>query len=137
MRRTWNLASVLQIVQGISEKNCHCLYLSIDHVWWVSQMRLKRYIQKCTALSTNTHHGIKDFVKNRMVKNTKTWMNISRENITFLWSKKIINLCLRRYILRSYSFVAHVTFKQKCTPFFPPQTHNLNVSKVLRYLFNK
>ena len=45
-----------------------------------------------------------------MVKNTKAW--ISWEwNITFLWNKKILNLCFRWHILKSYCFVAEVTFK--------------------------
>ena len=59
---------------------------------------------------TNTHHDITDLLNHRMVKNTKAW--ISWEwNITFLWNKKILNLCLRWHILKSYCFVAEVTFK--------------------------
>ena len=44
-----------------------------------------------------------------MVKNTKTWMSWER-NIIFLRNKKILNLCVRWLILRSYHFVAEVTF---------------------------
>ena len=40
------------------------------------------------VLCTNTHHGVTNLVKHRMVKNPKT-LNISRkENITFLSTKK-------------------------------------------------
>ena len=50
------------------------------------------------------------FGKNRrMVKNTKTWLPWEW-NITFLRNKKILNLCLRWHILRSYRFAAEVTF---------------------------
>ena len=45
-----------------------------------------------------------------MVKNTKTWISWER-NIIFLRNKKILNLCLRWHILRSYHFVAEVTLK--------------------------
>ena len=33
LERTWNVASVLQIVQKIPENYCLCLYLSIGQVW--------------------------------------------------------------------------------------------------------
>ena len=60
---------------------------------------------------TNTHHDIIiDLLNHGMFENTKTW--ISWEwYITFLWSKKILNLCLRWHILRNYHFMAEVTFK--------------------------
>ena len=32
------------IFQKISEKYCPCLYLSIDQVWWVTELWFKRYI---------------------------------------------------------------------------------------------
>ena len=44
-----------------------------------------------------------------MVKNTKTWISW-KWNIIFLWNKKILNLCLRWNILRSYCFLVEVTF---------------------------
>ena len=69
----------------------------------------KTYSKMHPVSCTNTHHDVTNLVKHRMVKNTKTW--ISREQkITFLSNKKILNLCLRRHILRIYSFVAEVTF---------------------------
>ena len=61
---------------------------------------------------TNTHHDVTDLVNHGMVKNTKT--SISRErNIIFLRNKKILNLCVRWHILRSYRFVAVVIFNLK------------------------
>ena len=89
------------------------LFTSINcHVWWVNELWLKEIDSKLHPVAcTNTHHDVKDLVNHKMVKNTKTW--ISRErNITFLWNKKIINLCHRLHILRSYHFAAEVTFKQ-------------------------
>ena len=65
---------------------------------------------------TNIHHDVTDLVNHEMAKNTKTW--ISRErNITFLRNKKILKLCLRWHILRSYHYVAEVTFKA-CVCYF-------------------
>ena len=101
----WNLAPLLQIVQKIPENCCYCLYLSTGQVWWLNGLWFKRYIQKMHPIScTNTHHDITDLVSH----------GISWEwNITFLWNKKILNLCIRWHILRSYHFVAEVTFKEK------------------------
>ena len=48
LKRTWNLAPVSQIVQKITENYCACLYLSTGQVWWLHDLWLKRYIQKCT-----------------------------------------------------------------------------------------
>ena len=60
---------------------------------------------------TNTHHGvIIDLVNHGMFKNTNTWLSWEWY-ITFLWNKKILNLCLRWHILRNYHFLAEVTFK--------------------------
>ena len=58
----------------------------------------------------NTHHDVTDMLNHGMVENTKTWISWER-NITFLQNKKILNLCLRWHILRSYCFVVEVTFK--------------------------
>ena len=44
-----------------------------------------------------------------MFKNANTWLSWEWY-ITFLWNKKILNLCLRWHILRNYHFVAEVTF---------------------------
>ena len=60
---------------------------------------------------TNTHHDVIDLVNHEIVKNTKTWISWER-NITVLRNKKILNLSLRWHILRSYRFVAEVTFKE-------------------------
>ena len=48
LKRTWNLVSVSQIVQKITENYCTCWYLSTGQVWWFHDMWFKRYIQKCT-----------------------------------------------------------------------------------------
>ena len=61
----------------------------------------------------NTHHDVTNLVNQGMVKNTKTW--ISRErNITFLQNKKkIITRASNDTFLRSYCFLAEVTFNNK------------------------
>ena len=64
---------------------------------------------------TNTHYDIKDLVNHGMVKNTKTWIS-QEQNLTFWWNKKILNQCFRWHILRSYGFVAEVTFNQAIGP---------------------
>ena len=109
-KRTRNLGPFLQIVQKVPENYVPCLYSSADQVWWINELWFKRYIQKCTVSCANTHHDITDLVYNGKVKTTKTW--ISWEwNIIFLQSKTTLNLCFRWNILRSYHFVAEVTFK--------------------------
>ena len=70
----------------------------------------KIYLKKNLASWTKTHHDVTDLVNHEMVKNAKTWISWER-NITFLEKKKILNLCLRWHILRSYHFLAEVTFK--------------------------
>ena len=109
MKRSWNLAPVLQIVQKIPENYCPCLYLSIDQVWWLNELWFKRYSKMHLVSCTNTHHDITDFVDLGMVKNIKTWISWE-QNITFLRNKKNLNQYLRWHILRSYCFVAGVTF---------------------------
>ena len=111
LKRTWNLAPVLQIVQRISENCCPGLYQSIGQIWWLNQLWFKRYIQKVHLLScANTHHDITDLVNHEMVKNAKNWISWE-QNIAFLQNKKILNMCFRWHVLRSYHFVAEVTFK--------------------------
>ena len=61
------------------------------------------------VLCTNTHHDVTDLVNHERVENTKTWISRDR-NITFPWNTKNVNLCLKKHILRSYHFVAEVTF---------------------------
>ena len=55
---------------------------------------------------TNTHRDVTDLVNHGMVKNTKPWISWER-------NKKILNLCFRWHILRSYRFLVEVTFKVK------------------------
>ena len=76
-------------------------WLSLVTLWVVVQkIYSKMHLVSCTDL---VNHG--------MVKNTKTWISWER-NIIFLRNKKILNLWFRRHILRSYRFVAEVTFKK-------------------------
>ena len=93
------------------KKYCSCLYLSIGIVWWLKVLWFKKDIQKCTISCTHTHDDVTDGSSNHgMAKTTKTWMSWEL-NITFPRNKKILNLCLRWHIFRSYRFVAEVTFK--------------------------
>ena len=70
----------------------------------------KIYSKMHPVSCTNAHHDvIISLVNHGMFKNTKTL--ISWEwHITFLWNKKVLNLCLRWHILRNYHFAAEVTF---------------------------
>ena len=108
-KRTWNLAPVSQIVQKITENYCTCLYLSTGQVWWLHDLWFKRYIQKCTL----SHVLI--LVVTSLIWSIMEWLKIQKleweRNIIFLRNKKILNLCCRWHILRSYRFVAEVTFK--------------------------
>ena len=70
----------------------------------------KIHLKMRPVSSTNTHHDVRNLVNLGVVKNTKPRISWER-NITFLWNKKILNLCLQWHILRSYRFVAEVTFK--------------------------
>ena len=67
---------------------------------------------------TNTHHDVTNLVNCGMVKNTKTWIYWER-NIVFLRNRKILNLCRRWHILRSYRFVVEVTFKSSIFSLWP------------------
>ena len=93
----WKLLSLLISI------NCSILVAS----WFVVQ---KIYSKMHLASCTNTHRDVTNLVNHGMVKNTKTWISWER-NIIFLRNKKIINLCFRWHILRSYRLVAEVTFK--------------------------
>ena len=75
---------------------------------WVEFQKIysKMYLISCTG----THRDVTDFVNLEMVKNIKTW--ISWEwTLTYLRNKKILILCVRWHILRSYHFEGEVTFK--------------------------
>ena len=74
--------------------------------WFVVQ---KIYSKMHLVSCTNTHRDVTDLVNHGMVKNTKTWISWER-NMIFLRNKKILTLCFRWHILRSYRFVAEVTF---------------------------
>ena len=83
------------------------LLVSINWPSLVQKIYSKMFLVSCT----NTHHDVTDSVNRGMVKNTKRWISWE-QNIIFLWNKKILYLCLRWHILRSYCFVAEVTFKK-------------------------
>ena len=57
----------------------------------------------------STYLDVTDLVNHRRVKNRKNWIS-SEQNTTFLQNKKILNLCFKWHILRSYCFVAEITF---------------------------
>ena len=59
---------------------------------------------------TNTYRDVTNLVNHGMAENIKTWISWER-NIIIVRNKKILNLCFRCHILRSYHFVAEVTFK--------------------------
>ena len=86
------------------------LFISIN---WSSLVSLlvevqKTYSKMHLVSCTDTHHDVKASVNHEMVTNTKTWPSRKR-NIIFPWNKKILNLCLRWHLLRSYRFEAEVT----------------------------
>ena len=64
----------------------------------------------CPVFCTNTHHDVTDLLNHGIFKNTKTLISW-KWNIIYLRNKKILNLCLKWYVLRSYHFLAEVTFK--------------------------
>ena len=68
------------------------------------------YTKMFPVSCTNSYHDVTDLLNHGMVKNTKNWISWE-QNITFLGNKKNCNLYLRWHILRSYHFVADVTFK--------------------------
>ena len=78
----------------------------LKRTWNLAPVYSKMLLDSCT----NTHHDVTDLVNHAMVKNMKTWISWER-NIIYLPNKKILNLCFRWHILRSYHFVAEVTFK--------------------------
>ena len=65
-----------------------------------------------------------------MVKNTKAWISWER-NIIFLRNKKILNLFLRGHVLRSYRFVAEVTFKKFWNPWLETRLFSVKHLNIL------
>ena len=110
MKKAWNLSPVLQIIQKF-QKNIALVYIyQLTKFSGLMSCVQKIYSKMSHVPCPNIHHDITDLVNYRIIKNTKTW--ISWEwNITFLWNKKIICLCLGWYIFRSYHSVANVTRK--------------------------
>ena len=115
LKRSWNFALVLQIVQKIPEDYCSCLHLSIVDLtslvtWWVV---VQKIIQKCTLSHVNTH-DVTDLVKHGMAKNTKT----------------LYNWCLKWLILRSYQFAVEVAFIKNISTDIPK---NLSLGSTTSY----
>ena len=90
----------------------------------VQKIYSKMHLVSCT----NTHRDVTYLVNHGMVKNTKTCISWER-NIIFLRNKKKNNLCFRWHILKSYRFVAEVTFKGWLNTFLPK--HFLTLTSVL------
>ena len=86
------------------------LFISINWPNLVTEISCSsKDVFKNTPSRTTTHHDVTYLVSHGMVKSTKTWLTQVR-NIFFQWNKKNLNLCLRWHILRSYRFVAKVSF---------------------------
>ena len=101
------------------------LYLLIS-INWPSLMTSWVVVQKIYS-KMHFHRDVTDLVNHGMVKNTTTWISWER-NIIFLRNKKILNLCFRLHILRSYRFLAEVTFKH-----FTYLSKKVNIWAPVRY----
>ena len=118
--KKWNIGilAYLVIEKGLKSSpslpNCSkdywkLLYLLVSINWpslvtsWfvVQKIYSKMHLVSCT----NTHRDVTDSVNHGMIENTKTWISWER-NIIFLRNKMFLIL-----FLRSYRFVAEVTFK--------------------------
>ena len=62
------------------------------------------------SCTNNTPHDVTDLLNHGMVRNTKTRISWERD-IMFSRNKKILNLCHKWQVFRSYRFVVDVTFK--------------------------
>ena len=109
MKRTWNLVSIIQIIQTITKNYCLCLYLSTGQVGDSMSCGSKGILKMHSVSCSNTLYDITDLVNHGMVKNTKTWISWE-QNITFIRNKTNMNLCLRWQISRSYRYLAEVMF---------------------------
>ena len=115
LKRTWNLASIFQIVQKIFWK---LLSLLISISWpnlvisWVAVQKI--YSKMHPVSFPNIYRDVTDLVNHGMFKNKKTRISWER-NVILVRNKKNLNLCLRWHILRNYRFISEVTFKGKPT----------------------
>ena len=95
LKSVWNLVSTPRIIQNNFNKHCP----------WS-----KIYSEKHPSSYTNSSWC--DMLGSSLgVGNAKNQQIFQEQNTTFLWYKKILNNCLRQYILGSYCFVVNVTFK--------------------------
>ena len=90
----------------------------------VQKIYLKMYLVSCT----NTHHDITVLVNHGKIKNAKTCVSWEW-NIIFLWIKKILDLCHRWHILRSYHFVAEVAFNKQLQYTYCPISHSVKATR--------
>ena len=79
---------------------------SLVTLWVVVQ---KIYSKMHCVSCTNTHRDVTDLVNHENIKNIKTWISWER-NIIFRQNKKILTLCLRWHIRRSYCFIVEANF---------------------------
>ena len=79
-------------------------------------------------MGERTSHTNTCQVNHGMVKLHK--LEYLEQNITFLQNEKILNLCLRWHVLRSYCFVAELTFNiwDSSYDFFCPQERNIDAT---------
>ena len=93
--------------------------------WWVV---VQKILSKMHPVSrTNTHHDVTGSLNNGMVKNMKTWISWE-QNKTFLRNKKILSLCYRWHILRSYTNTTGNILLNKCSR---KQYINLHILKLI------
>ena len=94
----------------ISENYCPCLYLSIGQVCWLYKLWFKRYIHKCIQSHLLIFIMMSQIWQIVWSFKRQVWISWEQD-INFQGNKKIVNMCLRWHILRSYCFVVEVAFK--------------------------
>ena len=64
------------------------------------------YVNLYSPSWANTRYGVINFGIDGMVSNIKKWL-AQEWNTSFPWNLKIVKLCLKNYIFRSYHFSNH------------------------------
>ena len=70
----------------------------------------KDIFQNVLYLCANIHHDVTTFEVDKMVWNIENW-TYHEWTMTFPWNERILKLCLKNHIFRSYQFLAELTFK--------------------------
>ena len=122
LKRAWNLPLVLKLFKWPVKIIAHAYIYQLAEFGDLMSCGSKIYSKMHPVLCTNTHHDVTDLVNHVMVKTTKSWISWEL-NVTFQQNKKMLNLCLRWYILRNY-FVAELTYKNILTNFLELPTAN-------------